>query len=127
MLLRKAGYRRLGSPAGAEGDLARRLVADLNDSGGLRDARLDRRPAAPGERGIVEVAGSLVVTVLNGSGITALVEVVKAIRPRPGARKVTVTLPDGSIFNLEGDGLSETQFARAAEAALEVFARRAGA
>lgn len=113
--------------AGGEGDLARRLVSDLNDSRGLKDARLERRPAAPGERGIVEVVGSLVVTILNGSGAQALVEVIRAILgPRSGTRKVSVTLPDGSVFNLEGDGLSEDQFARAADAALEVFAGRAG-
>ncbi len=118
---------RIDDDAGGGGELARRLVSDLNDSRGLKDARLERRPAAPGERGIVEVVGSLAVTILNGSGAQALVEVVKAIRPRPGARKVSVTLPDGSVFHLEGDGLSDGQFARAAEAALEIFARRAGA
>jgi hypothetical protein len=120
----------ISDPAGAEGDLARRLIQDMNEAPGLRDARLVRRPAAEGEKGVVEVAGSLVVSVLDAVGAKALVDVVRTLRPGPGSRKVKVTLKDGDRtdeFFLDGDGLSERQFVRTVDAALEVFARRAGA
>ena len=113
---------------GAGGDMARRLIADINDAPGLRDARLVRRPAAEGEKGLVEVAGSLVVTVLDAVGAKALVDVVRTLRPGPGSRKVKVTLTDGGKtdeFFLDGGGLSERQFVKSVDAALEVFARRA--
>ena len=113
---------------GAGGDLARRLIADINDAPGLRDARLVRRPAGEGEKGLVEVAGSLVVTVLDAVGAKTLVDVVRTLRPGPGSRKVKVTLKDGDKtdeFFLDGDGLSERQFVKSVDAALAVFARRA--
>ena len=115
--------------ARAEGDLARRLIQDMNGAPGLRDARLVRRPASGGEKGLVEVAGSLMVTVLDAVGANAVVEAVRALRPKPGSRKVRVTLKDGEQtreFFLDGDGLSERQFVKSVDAALAVFARREG-
>ena len=119
----------IAEAAGADGDLARRLIADLSGSPGLRDARLVRRPASGGEKGLVEVAGSLAVTVLDAVGANAVVEAVKALRPKPGSRKVKVTLKEGEStreFFLDGDGLSERQFVKSVDAALAVFARREG-
>ena len=82
-----------------------------------------------GEKGLVEVAGSLAVTVLDAVGANAVVEAVKALRPKPGSRKVKVTLKEGEStreFFLDGDGLSERQFVKSVDAALAVFARREG-
>jgi len=102
--------------------VARRLVADMAATEGLAGPSLVRRPAAPGERGLVEEIGALAVRLTSGSGAAALVGLLRAAL-RTGDREVVVKLPNGSEFTLKGGGLSEAQFGKATEALLALLAR----
>jgi hypothetical protein len=102
--------------------LARRLVADMAVTEGLSEPSLVRRPAAPGERGIVDEIGGLVVRLTSGSGAAAVVGLLRSVLRAEG-REVMVKLPNGGEFTLKGGGLSDAQFGKATDALLALLAR----
>lgn len=102
--------------------VARRLVGDFREIDGIDAARLLRMPAAEGERGLIDVVGTLAVNVVTTGGADAMMALLGAVLPRQADRELVVKLPGGAEFSLRGAGVGDEQFARANEVLLTLIA-----
>ncbi len=99
---------------GNEDIVARRIVEDLGFSEDLGFVELMRRPAEPGQKGIIEEVGSVVVTLLNAGGAQYIFNVLRPLlsvgrEQVSDERTAILELPNGARLELRG-GMSDADF-----------------
>lgn len=112
--------------------LARRLVQDLNDVSGIGSAGLSMRAGEPGDRGLIEDVGGVVITLLNAGGADALIQLLRGIfphqQPKPVSQDRVIVIErrdsDGVIEKAELRGsMSDDEFLAATNRVLGMLDR----
>lgn len=102
--------------------LARNLVQDISARRDLGTAKLQTREAGPGEKGIVEIGHSLIVTVLESGGGLLLADIFRNVLGMTPSQDTTIMVKgdDGRSVEIKRK-MSQTEFEETRDALVAIL------